>query len=154
MSSVGLHLIVTDPAAAAEFYAAAFGATETSRLRWPDGTILTIELSLAGTVVAVAGPVPRSGAGPAMRPAAETAVTSAAFHLPVENVDIALARAIDAGARVFEPVHDAFWGERTAQVMDPDGHRWALNQHLRDVGPDELAAALSELAAADGGDDR
>ncbi len=51
---------------------------------------------------------------------------------------------IEAGATVFEPLHDAFWGERTGQFIDPFGHRWAIDQHIRDVPHDEVA----RLAAA------
>ncbi len=52
--------------------------------------------------------------------------------------------AIDAGATVFEPMHDAFWGERTGQFIDPFGHRWAVDQHLRDVLPEEVARLAAE----------
>ena len=52
--------------------------------------------------------------------------------------------AIDAGATVFEPMQDAFWGERTGQFIDPFGHRWAVDQHLRDVLPEEVARLAAE----------
>jgi len=45
---------------------------------------------------------------------------------------------------VFEPLHDAFWGDRTGQFIDPFGHRWAVDEHLRDVPHDEVV----RLAAA------
>ncbi|HEX8006855.1 MAG TPA: VOC family protein, partial [Trebonia sp.] len=70
--------------------------------------------------------------------------TYGALHLAVEDADAAWQRAIDAGAKVFEPLHDAFWGDRTGQFIDPFGHRWAIDQHLRDVPHDEVA----RLAAA------
>jgi PhnB protein len=38
-------------------------------------------------------------------------------------------------------VHDAFWSERTGQLLDPFGHRWALDEHVRDVPHDEIHAA-------------
>jgi PhnB protein len=50
---------------------------------------------------------------------------------------------------VFEPLHDAFWGDRTGQFTDPFGHRWAVDQHLRDVPRDEVAR-LAAAAFADG----
>jgi PhnB protein len=48
------------------------------------------------------------------------------------------------GATEFEPLHDAFWGDRTGQFIDPFGHRWAVDQHLADVPHEEVV----RLAAA------
>ncbi|MGK5683115.1 VOC family protein [Actinoplanes sp. URMC 104] len=61
------------------------------------------------------------------------------------DVDAAYARAITAGSTAFEPPHDAFWGDRTAQFLDPSGHRWAIDQHLHDVPADELAAHVAAM---------
>lgn len=141
MTTIAVHLIVDDPQAAAAWYAKALGAHETSRVVLPDGTVLTIELRLGDTTVAVAGEFP----GTAMRTPASLGGTPAAFHLPVPDVDAAWQRAIDAGATVFEPVNDAFWGDRTGQFLDPSGHRWALDQHVRDVPADEINRRAAEL---------
>jgi PhnB protein len=80
-----------------------------------------------------------------MRSPASLSSSPAAFHLPVADADAALERALAHGATVFEPIHDAFWGERTVQVVDPSGHRWALAQHLRDVPDDEVQASLTKM---------
>jgi PhnB protein len=45
---------------------------------------------------------------------------------------------------VFEPIHDAFWGDRTGQFIDPFGHRWAVDQHVRDVPRDEVVRLAAE----------
>lgn len=126
---------------AATWYSEALGARETSRLTLPDGSTLTVELRLGDTTLAVAGEMPARG----MRAPIGLGATSAAFHVPVPDVDAAWARAMEAGATVFEPVHDAFWGDRTGQLLDPFGHRWALNQHVRDVPADEIARRAAEL---------
>jgi PhnB protein len=63
----------------------------------------------------------------------------------VPDVDVAFDRAVQAGATVFEPVNDAFWGDRTGQVLDPSGHRWAFDQHIRDVPAEEIARRAAEL---------
>ena len=67
--------------------------------------------------------------------------TYMALHLMVDDVDRVWQRALDAGAEVFHPLQDSFWGERHGQVIDPFGHRWGLAQHLRDVSPEELVRA-------------
>ncbi|MEV0839770.1 VOC family protein [Actinocatenispora sera] len=140
-TQLAVHLVVDDPQAAAEWYAAALGARETSRVNLPDGRPLTVELRLGDTVLAVAGEVPAAG----MRTPAALGGTPAAFHLPVPDTDAAWQRALAAGATEFEAPHDAFWGDRTAQFLDPSGHRWALDQHLRDVPAEELAAHVAAM---------
>ncbi|MFD0735998.1 hypothetical protein [Planotetraspora mira] len=81
-------------------------------------------------------------------------MTQIAIHLVVTDPDqaatwyteaAAWARALGAGASVFEPVHDAFWGDRTGQLLDPFGHRWALDEHVRDVSHDEIVSRAAEL---------
>jgi PhnB protein len=58
---------------------------------------------------------------------ATSGTTTAAFHLTVEDAQSSLQRAQEAGATVFEQLQDAFWGDRTAQVLDPWGHRWTTH---------------------------
>jgi PhnB protein len=141
MTQLAVHLVVTDPDAAAAWYAEVLGAEETSRVPLPDGRPLTIELRVGDTVLAVAGEQPDRG----LRTPAALGGSPAAFHLPVPDVDAAWGRATAAGAVAFQAPHDAFWGERTAQFLDPSGHRWAINQHLRDVPADELAAHVAAV---------
>ncbi|WP_329097151.1 VOC family protein [Actinomadura citrea] len=146
MADIAIHLVVTDPDQAAAWYAEALGARETSRIAIPAGATLTVELRLGGTVLAVAGEMPERG----MRAPASLGGTPAALHVPVSDVDAAWARATAAGATVFEPVHDAFWGDRTGQFLDPFGHRWALDQHVRDVPHEEVVAQAAQLFSGSG----
>jgi PhnB protein len=143
MNQIAIHLVVDDPDAAAAWYGEVLGAEQTSRVPLPDGRPLTVELRIGATVVAVAGAWPDRG----LRTPAAMGGTPAAFHLAVPDVDAAYARAIAAGATTFEEPHDAFWGERTAQFLDPSGHRWAVDRHLRDVPADELAAHVAAMFA-------
>jgi PhnB protein len=146
-SSFALHLVVTAPVEdAAAWYRDALGARETRRLLLPDGSPMLIDMDLPGIGdepglhLALAAEMPDRG----MRAPAPGS-SPAAFHLPVADGDAAFERAVAHGAVVFEPLHDAFWGERTAQVVDPSGHRWALAQHIRDVDDDEVQAALTRM---------
>lgn len=141
VTQIAIHLVVNDPDQAASWYTEALGARETSRLTLPDGRTVTVELLLGDTVLAVAGEMPEPG----MRTPAALGGTPAALHVQVSDVDAAWARAMQAGATVFEPVHDAFWGDRTGQFLDPSGHRWALDQHVRDVPHEEIVGRLAEL---------
>ncbi|WP_067499925.1 VOC family protein [Actinoplanes sp. TFC3] len=143
MTTIAVHLVVTDPDAAATWYSTVLGARETHRIPLPGGRPLTVELTVGATVLAVAAEWPGRG----MRTPAALGGTPAAFHLPVPDVDAAWDRAITAGATPFEAPHDAFWGDRTAQFLDPSGHRWAINQHVRDVPADEVAQHVAAMFA-------
>jgi len=66
----------------------------------------------------------------------------------VQDADAAWARALEAGAEVFQPLQDAFWGERTGQFIDPFGHRWAVAQRVRDVPHDEVVRLAAEAYGA------
>jgi hypothetical protein len=66
----------------------------------------------------------------------------------VERVPRRADRRCHQGRAGVRPLHDAFWGERTGQFIDPFGHRWAVDQHLRDVPPAEVARRAAEAFAA------
>ena len=71
--------------------------------------------------------------------------TYGALHLAVDDAATTVwQRALDAGATEFEPLHDAFLGDRTGQFIDPFGHRWAIDQHLRDVPHEEVVRLAAE----------
>ena len=141
MSPIAIHLIVNDPDSGADWYVAALGAEETGRLTLPDGRTVTVQLRLGDTELAIAGEYPQAG----LRTPASLGGTPAALRLRVPDVDAAFGRAVQAGATVFEPVNDAFWGDRTGQVLDQSGHRWAFDQHVRDVPAEEIARRAAEL---------
>ena len=148
MSTLTSHLVTRDPARAAAWYESVLGATENSRITLPGGQILTIELQFGDSVLAISGEFPEGGIVSPLT----LGGTYGALHLAVDDADSVWRRALGAGATVFEPLHDAFWGDRTGQFIDPFGHRWAVDQHLRDVPPDEVARlAAAAFAPGQGG---
>lgn len=141
MSELALHLVVDDIPAAVDFYERAFGASLTRQLHLPDGSVATADLLLEGVPVAVAAPMPeRSLVTPR-----STGTSVAAYRFSVPDADAAMERAVSAGATVYSPVQDAFWGVRTGEVLDPSGHRWAFDQRLREVPVDEIEAQLAAM---------
>jgi PhnB protein len=144
------HLVTRDPAAAAAWYASVLGAAEESRITLPGGQILSIELRFGDSRMEIADEFPDLGIVSPLT----LGGTYGALHLSVEDASTTWQRAMAAGAQEFEPLHDAFWGERTGQFIDPFGHRWAIDQHLRDVPPDEVARlAAAAFGAGAGGDE-
>lgn len=145
MGALTPHLVTRDPAAAAAWYGSVLGAVEDRRITLPGGQVLTIELRFGDSRLAIGDEFPDMGIVSPLT----LGGTYGALHLAVEDAGAVWHRALDAGARVFEPLHEAFWGDRTGQFIDPFGHRWAIDQHVRDVPPEEVA----RLAAAAFGQD-
>jgi PhnB protein len=140
MSTLTSHLVTRDPNAAAEWYGKVLGAVETRRITLPSGQVMTIELRFGDSPLAIADEFPDMGIVSPLT----LGGTYGALHLAVDDVDEVWRRALDAGATEFEPLNDAFWGDRTGQFIDPFGHRWALDQHLRDVPQDEVERLAAE----------
>jgi PhnB protein len=143
MSRLTPHLVTRDPAAAAAWYGSVLGTVEENRITLPGGRVLSIDLRLGEGRLAIGDEFPDMGIVSPLT----LGGTYGALHLAVEDADAVWQRALDAGATVFEPLHDAFWGDRTGQFIDPFGHRWAIDQHLRDVPPDEVARLAAEAFA-------
>jgi len=141
MTDFALHLVVEDVPAAVDFYERALGARVTRVLHLPDGSVATAELDVEGLQMALAAPVP----GTTLATPRSTATSGAAYRFTVPDADAAMDRATSAGATVQSPVHDAFWGVRTGEVLDPSGHRWAFDQRLREVPVEEIEAQLAGM---------
>ena len=141
VSTLTSHLVTRDPNAAAEWYSSVLGAVETSRITLPSGQVLTIELRFGDSVLAIADEFPDLGVVSPLT----LGGTYGALHLAVDDADAVWKTALDAGATEFEPLHDAFWGDRTGQFVDPFGHRWALDQHLRDVPHEDVVRLAGKV---------
>lgn len=136
------HLIVDDAAAAIDFYVKAFGATELGRVPGPDGRLIHAALNINGANVFLNDDFPETCNGKAQTPKG-LGGSPVTIHLHVADVETAFQRAVDAGAVVTLPLSDQFWGDRFGVVVDPFGHNWSLGQTVREVGPEEIAAAMS-----------
>ena len=134
------HLVVRGAAAASEWYQRALGATERGRVPVPGGRFMQIELRFGDSTVMIADEFPEIGV---LSPKS-VGGTYGALHVATGDVDALWKRAVDAGAEVYQPLQEQFWGDRHGQIIDPFGHRWGLSQHVRDVPPDEIARAAAE----------
>jgi PhnB protein len=136
------HLGIGDVAGALDFYAAAFGAKERLRLTLPDGSIAHAEVELpSGGLVTLGAAIDAYGLT-APDPAGPVQV---AVTLAVPDVDAAYAQAVGAGATGVNEPADQFHGDRTASLRCPYGHKWVLQQHLRDVPAAEQQRLLTEM---------
>lgn len=139
------HLVVDDAAAAIDFYVRAFGAEEVGRVPGPDGKLVHAAVRINGSVVMLADDFPETCGGKSMTPKS-LGGTPVTIHLTVTDVDTQFQRALDAGATVVAPLADQFWGDRYGMVADPFGHHWSLGQPVREVGYEEIRAAMSAQA--------
>jgi PhnB protein len=148
MHTITPHVVVRDAARAVDWYTNVLGAEERLRIPVPDGRLMSVELRFGDSTVMLADEFPEMG----IVSPQTLGGTYMALHLMVEDVDKVWQRALDAGAEVFHPLQDSFWGERHGQVIDPFGHRWGLAQHLRNVSHEELVRAAQEMFGTVGED--
>lgn len=107
---------------AAEFYAQAFGAETVTALP-PDeqGRTMHVHLHVNGSSLMLSDAFPEHGCS-LLAPQAFT------MTLMVDDIEAWWRRAIEAGATALMPPADMFWGDRYAQLRDPFGVTWAMNQ--------------------------
>ena len=143
--SVTPYLIIPGGRAheALDYYKRAFNAKEVMRMPRPDGGVAHAEIEIGDSRIMLAdenlsmeqyGP-DRFGGSP---------IT---LHLYVPDVDATTQQATSAGGNVVRPLADQFYGDRTAGVVDPFGHRWYLATHVRDVSTEELQQHMHTMAA-------
>jgi PhnB protein len=143
MHSVTPHLVCAGAAEAIEFYKAAFSAVELARLPGPEGKLMHAMVKIGDSVVMLVDEMRQCGAlGPTSLKGSPVTL-----HLYVANVDQALAQAVAAGGRLTMPAADMFWGDRYGRIEDPFGHQWSLATHQRDVTPEEMQQAMSQMNA-------
>ena len=135
------YLIITNAAGAIEFYKKVFGATELSRLATPDGKVGHAEIRIGDSRIMLADEFPEWDAR-----SPQTIGGSAVFiMLYVDDVDAVVNRAVAAGAKLFKPVEDHFYGDRSGSLTDPFGHKWTISTHKEDVPPEEMKRRASAL---------
>jgi PhnB protein len=113
-------LVCADAAAEIEFCKAAFGARELSRRSGEDGSVTHATLGIGELLIMLHGET----AHLASRAPQPDGSSSVVIYLYLEDVDVVVARAVAAGARILTPLADQFWGDRMARIVDPAGHVW------------------------------
>jgi len=132
-------LRVPDAAAALAFYRDAFGAVEDFR-READGRLL-VAVILIGDSRLMLWDASNDPAKPA---GGDPKTGGLELKIYVDDVDAAVRRAIDLGARAGEPVETQYFGERTGSIVDPFGFSWRLAQFLEQVPHAEIERRMHE----------
>ncbi|MBN4055455.1 VOC family protein [bacterium AH-315-K03] len=137
------YLSINDAKEAIEFYKRAFNATELFRLETPDGNIKHAEIKIGDSPIMLADSCEENN----FRDPKNLSGTSVGLHLYVEDVDALFSQAVDAGAKIIQPVEDQFYGDRNGTLEDPFGHFWFIATHKEDLSPEELATRAKKLLA-------
>lgn len=137
------YLCVKGASDAIAFYVRAFGAVETMRLAEPGGRIGHAEIRIGEARLMLSDEFPEEGvASPSTLGGSPVAI-----HLYVGDVDALAERAVAAGAKLLRPIEDQFYGDRSAALLDPFGHRWLFATRKEDVSPDEMQRRYDALLA-------
>lgn len=121
-------LLYADARVATAWITEVLGFAEAVRFTMPDGTVGHVELERDGAIIMLGVKDGRFG------------TTSSITFVFVDDVDEACDRAVAHGGQLVAAPEEHPWGLRQAVVADPEGQRWELSQHVRDVEPSEWGA--------------
>ncbi|MCY3920771.1 MAG: VOC family protein [Chloroflexi bacterium] len=136
------YLSYADAPAAIEFLCGAYGFEAGTQMDMGNGVLGHAELHLQDNVVFLATAFDEMGLA---SPSSLSAVHSQVM-VYVDNVDDHYEHARAAGAEIVEAIADQFYGDRSYRTVDPEGHQWIFTQHIRDVTPEELMAAVEQMS--------
>jgi PhnB protein len=142
------YLVVSNAAAAIDFYKNAFGAVELVRHPAP-GTdkLMHVHLVVQGGHIFLADDF-ASQMGHKSETPESLGGSPVTFHLQVDDADSSWNQAVAAGAEVTMPLADQFWGDRYGQLRDPFGHKWSIGQTKSVPTQDEIEKAAKEAFAS------
>lgn len=137
------YLTLNDATRAIDFYKRAFNATERVRMDTPNGKVGHAELQIGDSMIMLGDEMPGMG----NRSPQSLGGSCAGIFLYVKDVDAAFQQAVNAGAKVEQPLQDMFWGDRYGKLTDPFGHSWSMATHKEDVAPAEMEKRMQEAIA-------
>lgn len=137
-------LVVKGAEQAIEFYKKAFGAKELNRAYMPGGNIiLHAEVQIGDSRIMLNDEFPEMNC----KSPQSVGGASTALYVYVKDVDKIFTQATDAGAKATMPLMNAFWGDRTGQLVDPYGHVWSFATRKRNLSQKEVQKAQQEWLA-------
>ena len=135
------RLVCADPAKEVQFCKSVFGAVSLNERPGPDGSLAHALLTIHSEMIMIEAIWP---ALPSRAPQADGSSPVVIF-LYVEDVDHAVQSAQELGGRVLVPPEDQFWGDRTAWIMDPNGHVWTLAMRIEETTAEERTKRWSDI---------
>lgn len=137
------YLLVGDGDRALRLYAEAFGGEEQMRLVGPDGDVMHGEIRIGESVLMLAAVT----ADMDVARVRDDQWPTVSLVLPVADCDAAYDRAVAAGMHTEQPPTDMFYGERSAKLRDPFGHRWSLMTTVEPLTPQQIQERIDAMTA-------
>lgn len=141
-TSLTPFLTIADASGAIEFYRSVFGARVVDVTEM-GGIVAHAELDFGNGHLQLGEPNPDYGLIPA--PTGDADCYSIGLYCA--DVDGTVARAVEAGATIREPVSTFVSGDRYASIRDPFGVRWSVMSRVEDITEEESARRVAEWAA-------
>ena len=138
------RLFCRDPAAEIDFCKLTFSAVELNRRPGPDGKVAHALITIGPAMVMIESEWPQL---PSRAPQPDGSSPVVIF-VYAEDVDQAVARATSVGAKVLMPLTNQFWGDRTAWIMDSQGHVWTIASRIEETTEEERQQRLARMMAA------
>ena len=134
-------LVCKNVASQIEFCKKVFPAVELGHRPGPDGNIAHSLLTIHGEMFILEAEWPSL----ASRAPKKDGSSSVVMFVYVEDVDAVVERALAAGAELLLPLKNQFWGDRTARIMDPEGHVWTVASRIEETTAPEREQRWSEI---------
>jgi PhnB protein len=135
------RLVCRDPGREIDFCVDVFEAVVLNRRPGPDGTVWHGLLTIREEMIMIEAEVPGL---PSKGPTPDGSSPVIVF-VYVPDVDKTVERAIERGAKVLVPPKDQFWGDRTAWIMDPNGHVWTVASRVEETTGEERSDRWSKI---------
>lgn len=137
------YLCCKDAGRAIDFYKKAFGATEEMRFAEPSGRIGHAQLHIGEAMFMLSDEYPEMD----VQSPQSIGGSPVGIHIYVDNVDAIAEQAVAAGAQLMRPVADQFYGDRSAILKDPFGHRWFFATRKEELSKEELEKRHADMVA-------
>lgn len=116
------------------FVQAAFGATVLAKHNSPEGAVSNAAFKIGDSTLEC---------GEAH---GEWGPRTCALHHYSEDCDAGFNRALAAGAKLFLPMKDQFYGDRSGGVIDPWGNHWYIATHKEDLTLEEIQRRAAQAS--------
>ncbi len=145
------YLVVSNAAAAVDFYKKAFAATQDGEAHLMPGTdkIMHVRLLINGALIMLADDFSDKMGRKSETPEA-LGGSPITLALQLTDVQSFWDTAVAGGATVTMPLADMFWGDRYGQLTDPFGHKWSLSQTLTTLSDAEMQSAAEDAMTTKG----
>jgi PhnB protein len=132
------YLTVSDAQKSLDFYQRAFGFGPGNVIPGPEGGVMHAEMTWQGKCVVMFSPESAASPKPMKTPAHSGIELPLVFYVYCPDVDALTAQARQAGATVLSDPEDMFWGDRMANLRDPDGYLWSFATKVGEFDPSKM----------------